>query len=383
MSAFLPILDQYSPQWIEEQFQQVSISTIQQALQQARQGLSLSPVQLAGMLSPQAESLLEEMAQTSYAITRQRFGNIIQLFVPLYLSNECLCHCTYCGFSRPNQINRLTLSSNQFKIEANFLYKQGFRNILLLSGEDARYVNTETLVTTAQQIREQFSSISIEVQPLRTEQYQKLVQSGIDGVTVYQETYDRDVYRKVHLAGKKKNFTYRLETPERAGKAGMKRIGIGVLLGLSNWRYEAFYVALHAQFLEKSFWKSHLSISFPRMREAVGKTEEFFAISDSNFVQVLTALRCFLPNVGMILSTREAPEFRDHVFPLGITQMSTGSRTSPGGYLQENKSTVQFEIEDHRSPRQFVQMLMQKGYEPVWKDWDYTFQMSATQEVGR
>lgn len=372
-STFRNVMERYPRAWVQQQMATVTPQKVESALRRASHYQRLTPENLIALLSPQAHVYLEDLAQISLQLTQQRFGKIIQMYVPLYLSNECLCNCTYCGFSYNNDIVRKTLNDDEILQEAQFLYDQGFRHILLLSGEDARYVGVPQLQHAVQLIQDKFSSISIEVQPLRTEQYAELVDAGIDGLTVYQETYDRDLYRQIHLSGGKKRFDYRLAAPERGGEAGMRKLGIGALLGLVDWRTEAFYVGLHAQFLERKYWRSHISISFPRIREATGQHGNFLPVSDPDFVQAMTALRAFLPNVGMVLSTRETSEFRDNVFPLCITQMSAGSRTTIGGYFEENDSGAQFELEDHRSPEEVASMIQQTGYDPVWKDWDVAF----------
>ena len=372
-STFKEVLQTYSSSWILQTIQSSTPTQVEVALSRAARAQRLTPEHFLALLSPGAQPYIEEMAQISMRITQQRFGKVIQMYVPLYLSNECLCDCTYCGYSKVNQITRLTLNKDQILKECDFLCQQGFRHILLLSGEDARYVNSRTLCETVQWIRPIFSSISIEVQPMKVEEYARLVESGVDGVTVYQETYNQDAYQKVHLAGRKKVYDYRLETPERAATAGVRRINIGALLGLSDWQYDGFCVGLHAWFLEKKYWRSQFSISLPRIREATGLAADYQGVSDPIFVQLMTALRLFLPNIGITLSTRETARFRDHVFPLGVTQMSAGSRTTPGGYIEENHSGAQFEVEDRRSPNEVVRMIQQRGYEAVWKDWDPSF----------
>ncbi|MBF0352842.1 MAG: 2-iminoacetate synthase ThiH [SAR324 cluster bacterium] len=368
--TFNEVFLQFTKDQILKQLESTTEDQVRNTLKQVTAGHSLSPEQFLALLSPQADRQLEQMAQISARNTRQRFGNVVQLYVPLYLSNECLCDCTYCGYSKNNSIARLTLNKDQILEESLALHRMGFRHILLLSGEDARYVNDTTLADVAEWIRPYFSSISIEVQPLKTEEYARLVRAGIDGLTVYQETYDREIYSLVHLAGKKKHFDYRLATPERGGEAGMRRINVGALLGLSDWRYDGFCAGLHASFLEKKFWQSHISVSLPRMRQAAGAHHKLFQVTDRNFVQLMTALRLFLPNAGITLSTRESASLRDHLVSLGVTQMSAGSRTTPGGYSEENHTGKQFEIEDKRTPDEVAAMLRKQGFDPVWKDWD-------------
>ena len=328
---------------------------------------------LLSLLSPAAETSLEEMAQRAHRLTEQRFGRVISLFAPLYLSNVCTNSCVYCGFNLSNPVERLTLTVAQVEVEGKHLREQGFRHVLLVSGEAPQVVNMEYLLNAVKTLRRWFASISIELYPMDNTAYEKLIAQGVDGLVVYQETYDEERYREVHPAGKKKDYRWRLETPERGGHAGFRRIGIGALLGLSDWRVDGFYLALHARYLLRNFWKSHLTISFPRLRPAAGGYKPPCPVSDAQMVQLLAALRLFLPDAGLILSTRESPHLRDHLIPLGITSMSAGSSTEPGGYAHCTQAEAQFEIADHRPPQVVVEVISQKGYEPVWKDWDGAF----------
>jgi len=328
---------------------------------------------LISLLSPAAERTLEEMAQRAHLLTEQRFGRVISLFAPLYLSNECTNSCVYCGFNVQNPVDRLTLTNEQAAAEASHLHAQGFRHILLVSGEAPNIVTMEYLSNTLKQLRPKFSSISIELYPMPTNDYQTLIAQGVDGLVVYQETYNQKRYSDVHPAGSKRDYRWRLETPERGGKAGFRRIGIGALLGLGNWRVEGFFLALHARYLLRKFWRSHITISFPRLRPAAGEYEPPFPVSDAHLVQLMTALRLLLPDAGLILSTRETPYLRDHLIPIGVTSMSAGSRTAPGGYAHDVQAEAQFDIADHRSAQAVATMIRDKGYEPVWKDWDAAF----------
>jgi 2-iminoacetate synthase len=328
---------------------------------------------LISLLSPAAEDFLEELAQRAHLLTQQRFGRVINLFAPLYLSNVCTNSCVYCGFNVGNQVERLTLNVDQAETESKYLYENGFRHLLLVSGEAPRIVTLEYLAAVVERIRSMFSSISIEIYPMERSAYQKLIHQGVDGLVIYQETYNEDKYAEVHPAGKKKDYCWRLETPERGGQARFRRIGIGALLGLSDWRTEGFYLALHGRYLLRHYWQSHLTISFPRLRPASGGYQPPHPVTDTNLVQLLTALRLFLPDAGLILSTRESPDLRNHLIPLGITSMSAGSRTNPGGYVHTDEAEAQFEIADHRSSKEIAEIIKQKGYEPVWKDWDAAF----------
>jgi 2-iminoacetate synthase len=313
------------------------------------------------------------MAQKAHLLTQQRFGRTIGLFAPLYLSNVCTNACVYCGFNVHNPAERLTLTAEQAAAEGKHLHDLGFRHLLLVSGEAPQTVTVEYLTGVMERIRPLFSSISIEIYPLETADYRALIRHGVDGLVIYQETYDEKRYGEVHPAGKKRNYRRRLETPERGGRAGFRRIGIGALLGLNDWRTEGFFLALHARYLMRTFWKSHITISFPRLRPAAGGFQPPYPVPDIHMVQLMTALRLFLPDAGLVLSTREAPSLRDNLIPLGITSMSAGSRTEPGGYVHDSQAEAQFEIADNRSPQAVSDMIRRKGYEPVWKDWDAAF----------
>lgn len=328
---------------------------------------------LISLLSPAAEPYLEEMAQGAHRLTLRRFGNVINLFAPLYISNVCVNRCAYCGFNAGNPVARLTLSIEQIEAEGRAIRELGFRHLLLVSGEAPKIVTMDYLKGALDALRPMFPSLSIEIFPLDTASYAELIGHGLDGLVVFQETYDEEFYAKVHLGGKKRDFRWRLETPDRGGSAGFRRLGLGALLGLTDWRVEGFFLALHAQYLLRTYWKSQVGISFPRLRPAAGEYQPNHPLSDANFVQLLTALRLFLPDASLVLSTREPPWLRDHLVPLGITTMSAGSHTEPGGYSRKSEGEAQFEVADNRSPAAVAAMLREKGYEPVWKDWDSIF----------
>ena len=364
----------------------------------SRQRLSLAD--FANLLSPRAHDLLEPLCRRSQALTQQRFGKVIRLFAPLYLSNECINNCRYCGFSRDNPILRVTLSVSEVRCEALALKKQGFRNLLVVAGEHPKFVSRNYLVECVRVLGQVVPGVSLEVGPMESADYQPLVAAGAEGLVVYQETYDRNVYAQMHTAGPKRNFDWRLETPERAYAAGFRRLGIGALYGLGDWRLEAIALAAHADYLLRNCWKAQLTISLPRLRPCAGEFEPLTQITDRELVQLLCAFRLFLPDVGLVLSTREPAKLRDGLIPLGITLMSAGSHTEPGGYTgagRENihrtergrivalasgssewapmdqratNATGQFDIADHRSPDEVADLIRRLGYEPVWKDWD-------------
>ncbi len=322
------------------------------------------------LISPAAAPYLEQMAQNSQVITQKRFGKTIQLFAPLYVSNECNNICTYCGFSFDNNVKRKTLSENELLQEAEMLKQKGFNHILLVSGEANHTVNTNYFLKAVELLKYKFANISIEVQPLEANEYAALQVAGVYSVLVYQETYHQQVYKKYHPKGKKSNFQYRLETPDRIGSSGIHKIGLGVLLGLEDWRTDSFFCALHLEYLQKKYWQTKYSISFPRMRPAEGIIEPNVIVSDRELLQLICAYRLLNENVELSISTRESEKFRDHVVNLGATSMSAGSKTNPGGYAAEPESLKQFEISDERRVEEFIAVITTNGYEAVWKDWD-------------
>lgn len=322
------------------------------------------------LVSPAAREYLPVMAEESQRITQRRFGKTIQLYAPMYLSNECQNICTYCGFSFHNKIARKTLTDEEILREVAVIESYGYNHILLVSGEAQKTVGSDYFENAVRLIRPHFSHISLEVQPLEEEEYRRLMEAGVQTVLVYQETYNRERYKSYHPKGKKSNFSYRLDTPERLGRAGIYKIGLGALLGLEEWRTDTACVALHLEYLRKKFWRTKYSISFPRLRPAEGYLEPNVVMTDRDLVQLICAFRLFDENVELSLSTRESPTFRDNALKLGVTSMSAGSKTEPGGYSKPHAALAQFEISDERTPAEVAQMIASQGYEPVWKDWD-------------
>ena len=369
-----------------------SATAVEQSAHVARPHLG----DFANLISPAGTHQLEQLGRRAAELTRQRFGKVIRLFAPLYLSNECINNCRYCGFSRDNAIVRVTLSVEDVLREARALKEQGFRNLLLVAGEHPKFVSTGYLQQCVEALREEVPGISLEVGPMGTDSYRSLAQAGADGLVVYQETYDRAVYAQMHTAGPKRDFNWRLETPERAYAGGFRRLGIGALYGMSDWRHEAISLAAHAGYLLRHCWKAQLTLSLPRLRPCAGEFNPTQPISDRELLQLVCALRIFLPDAGIVLSTREPARLRNGLIPLGVTMMSAGSHTEPGGYtgagrehlhftkrgrivpLTENASewsaadgaTGQFEIADERSPEEVASVIARLGFEPVWKDWD-------------
>jgi len=367
--TFLDIIKDYDPQQVRESIEGKTAADVERALAAER----LRPDDLQALLSPAAASYLEQMAARAHRLTLQRFGKNILMYAPLYISNLCTNGCRYCGFSATNQVPRRTLTLDEVWTEAKVLHDLGFRHILLVTGESPKAVNNDYLAACVQRIRPLFSSISIEVYPMETEGYRQMVEAGVDGLTIYQETFNRELYEEMHPFGKKRDYDFRLLTPERGGAAGLRRIGLGFLLGLGEFRSEAFFLGLHALHLSRHYWRTQVSVSFPRIRPADGGFQPLHPVSDRNFVQLICALRLLLPDAGLVLSTRESAALRDNLLPLGITQMSAGSCTAPGGYADKDLSTQQFAIDDDRSPEEVCRLIRSRGYEAVWKDWDEAF----------
>ncbi len=332
---------------------------------------------LAALLSPAADEYLPAMARRSADITHQRFGSVMQLYAPLYLSNYCKNRCAYCGFSVDNAIDRRVLTLDEAEQEATILQDRGFNHVLLVSGEAPGVLGVDSLEELAVRLRDRFAAIAIEVQPLATEDYARLFTAGITAVAIYQETYDQNIYDQVHLSGPKKDFAQRLEAPARVAAAGMREVGIGVLLGLSDWRAEGVALGAHLAWLRKKYWQTACTVSFPRLRPAEGDFAPLVHVSERNLSQLIFALRIFDPDVGLVVSTREEARYRDGMIGLGPTRYSAGSCTVPGGYAHPEYSGEQFAIGDHRSLDEICETLRKNGYDPVRKDWDATFQRAV------
>jgi 2-iminoacetate synthase len=315
---------------------------------------------------------IEEIAQHAHALTVRRFGRTIKLYAPVYISNECINGCSYCGFNAENDIERRTLTVAEAVREVEAVVAKGHRHVLLVSGEKPDAVDANRISSIARSVREMTAGISIEVQPMDEASYRELVRSGVSGVTLYQETYDEKTYGLMHRFGPKSSYGSRIEAIDAAGRAGMRFLGIGALLGLHDWRCEALSLTNHARQLMKKFWRAHVAISVPRIRDSASGFSMPCPVSDRELAHMICALRLSLPDCGISLSTREPSALRESLLPLGITQMSAGSVTSPGGYSQGKgkKDLEQFHIEDTRSPAEFAAMLKAMGYDAVWKDWE-------------
>ena len=322
------------------------------------------------LISPAAVPFLEEMAQRSMELTRKRFGKTIQLYIPLYLSNYCANSCVYCGFSCSNTVERKILSLAEVQNEVAAIKKMGYDHILLVSGEAPGKANAGYFQEVLAMIRDDFSQLAMEVQPLEQHEYEQLIDRGLSFVCLYQETYNQHNYGKYHPQGPKADFKYRLETPDRLGRAKIHKIGLACLLGLEDWRTDSLFTAIHLNYLEKTYWQTRFSVSLPRLRPHEGHFQPKHVVGDRNMVQLICAWRLFSPEVEISISTRESRRFRDNILRLGVTSFSAGSSTKPGGYANPGDELQQFSVDDNRSPREIANMIRQQGYEPVWKDWD-------------
>lgn len=341
---------------------------VELALANPRRGLD----DFMALISPAAEPFLPRMAELAERLTRQRFGNTVGFYVPLYLSNLCANDCSYCGFSMSNRLKRKTLNAEEIERECLALKARGFDSVLLVTGEHETKVGMDYFREQLPRIRRHFSTLAMEVQPLSEAEYAELKTLGLDAVMVYQETYHAPAYARHHLRGNKQDIEWRLATPDRLGRAGVDKIGLGALIGLSpDWRADSYFVAEHLAWLERHHWQSRYSLSFPRLRPCTGGLEPEVCMSDRQLVQLICAWRLFSPTLDLSLSTRESPAFRNGALRLGITQMSAESRTQPGGYAEGDKEELeQFAIHDDRSLGEVAAAVRQAGLQPVFKDWE-------------
>jgi 2-iminoacetate synthase len=348
-------------------FERVTPEQVEAALTREK----LSEKDFLALLSPTASGYLEAMARKAHLLTEQYFGRTIQLFIPLYISNFCANECIYCGFHRGNNISRKKLSLAEIEIEAKAIAATGMRHLLLLTGEAPGVTPIDYLEDAVRLLKKYFASVAIEIFPMDTDDYSRLQKAGVDGLTLYQEVYDENRYALVHKAGRKTDFRYRLDAPERGARAGFRMVNVGPLLGLGEVRSEVFFCGLHAKYLDDTFLQTEIGLSLPRMNPAEGNYQPEFEADDRTFVQFMTALRCFLPRAGITVSTRESAVFRDNLIRLGVTRFSAGSCTGVGGYGErQDTGTPQFEITDERGVEEVVQAIRNAGYQPVYKDWD-------------
>ena len=330
------------------------------------------------LLNDETRLFIDDLRKTAYAVTLQRHGKVIRFYAPIYVSNECNNKCVYCGFNSSNNIKRVTLTPDEVISEAKIIKDMGIEHLLVVAGENKKIIGTDYLKNISKILSKEFATVSVEIAPMDTQEYKQLFESGIDGVTCYQETYDPERYKECHPAGPKSDRFKRLDTLDRAGTSGMRSLGVGALLGLDDFRTEAFFVALHARYLEKKYWKSSVSVSFPRIRPSESGFQPLYPVNDDTLLHIISVLRLFLPDSNLVMSTRESGPFRDKAIFYGINQMSAGSKTNPLGYstikdTNTSEPGKQFEISDQRSPKEIAEKLSITGYDPVFKDWDKGF----------
>jgi len=364
--SFYPICAELEAAPLGEQLAGMTETDVRRALG----ATSCSREDFLALMSPAATPFLEEMAQKASQLTLQHFGRTIHLFTPLYLSNYCANHCVYCGFNAKNNIPRTQLEPEQLDEEARAIAATGLKHLLILTGESRKKASPEYLESCMEVLRKYFPSVSIEIYAMDEDEYARLVKAGVDGLTIYQETYDEVLYDTLHPCGPKKDFRYRLDAPERGCKAGMRVVNIGALLGLGDWHKDAIITAMHTQYLMDRYPNVDVAVSLPRMRPHVGEYQPASIVSDKDMVQTMLAMRIFQPRLGITVSTRESAEFRENILPLGVTKMSAGVSTAVGGHSQDGDKVGQFDISDGRSVDEMCDMLRKRGYQPVFKDWE-------------
>lgn len=362
--SFYQLFQQYKEFNFENFFAQVADQDVQRVIAKEHIGVR----DFLTLLSPIAVKYLEPMAQRAYQLTRQQFGKVILLYTPMYLANYCSNQCVYCGFNVKNDLPRKKLTIEEVEAEGKAISETGLRHILILTGESRGHSPVSYIKDCVVALKKYFTSISIEIYPLEEDEYRELISAGVDGLTLYQEVYDEKTYGSIHLAGPKKDYLFRLNGPERALEARMRSVNVGALYGLADWRKEAFFTGLHADYLQNKYLDSEISVSLPRMRPHVGDYAPQYPVDDKGLVQIMLALRLFQPRMGITLSTRESIELRNNLLPLGVTKMSAGVTTAVGGHTQTDE-TRQFEISDGRTVQEMKHLLLNKGFQPVFKDW--------------
>lgn len=373
--GFADIIDNYDWEESVRLSEDASLEEVDEVLNKA--SFSTKPLtaeDLGILISPAATARLERMAELAKKFTDQRFGKTVSLYIPMYVGNACTNKCVYCGFNHDNEFERKILSLQEIKEECLAIKKLGpFQNLLIVAGEYPSKCGVDYLEKVLEVCRPYFHNLTLEVQPLKSADYYRLSQSGLNGVVCFQETYNRKAYKNYHPRGMKSHFDWRLNGFDRMGEAGLHKIGLGALLGLENWRGEAVMIARHLRYLQKRYWKSKYSLNFPRLRPSESGYAPNYVVSDRDIVQLMCAFRIFDHDLDLSFSTRESSFFRNSIIGLGVTSLSAGSRTEPGGYTRKNSALEQFEINDSRAPVEVEQAIINRGYDPIWKDWDSIF----------
>lgn len=373
--GFADIIDQWDWDETVAAIDATTAADVERVLAKAsRGGKPLTPEDFMCLISPAADPYLEQMARLANMYTRERFGNTISMYIPMYVSNACTNKCVYCGFNHDNPFSRTTLTMEQIEAECKAIKRLGpFDNLLIVSGEYPSVCGVEYLERTLHTCRPYFNNLTIEVQPMKTEYYERLTHSGLNGVVCFQETYHREAYKKYHPRGMKSHYEWRLNGFDRMGQAGVHKIGMGVLIGLEDWRADVTMMARHLRYLQRHYWRTRYSVNFPRMRPSESGYQPNVVLTDRELARLTVAFRLFDHDVDISYSTRETPHFRDNMMRLGVTSMSAGSRTEPGGYVSTPDALEQFEVSDERTPAEVAAAIERGGYDVVWKDWDQIF----------
>lgn len=373
--GFADVIDSYSWEDTVAAVEAASSQDVSNVLARAASKKPLSPEELGILLSPAATDFIEDMARLSKTFTDERFGKTVSLYIPMYVSNACTNKCVYCGFNHDNPLERVTLSQEDIRRECKAIKRLGpFDNLLVVAGEYPSLSGVDYLRDVLKTCSEFFNNLTVEVQPMKAKDYAALVEAGLYGVVCFQETYHRDAYKKYHPHGMKSHFDWRLNGFDRMGEAGVHKIGIGALLGLEDWRAEAVMMGRHLRYLQKKYWRSRFSINFPRLCPSESGFNPNMPVSDRDLLQLILAFRIFDHDIDISISTRERAPLRDNLVSLGVTSLSAGSKTEPGGYEVFPEALEQFETTDTRSPREVAEAIEMRGYQPVWKDWDKTLQ---------
>lgn len=363
--SFYEVINKYKEIDIDKYLENVTDDDVLRSLSKD----NLDDYDILNLLSKTALNHLEAMAQKANKLTNQHFGKTISLYTPMYIANYCVNKCVYCGYNIESGIKRKKLSLEEIEVEGNCISEKGFKHLLLLTGESKIHSSVEYIGDAVEVLKDKFPSLSIEVYPMDVDEYKYIVDKGVEGLTIYQETYDEDVYKKVHIKGPKSNYNYRLDAPERGAKAGMRSISIGALLGLSEFRKETFFTILHGKYLKQKYPHIELCYSTPRMRPFKGCYEGVIDISDTDLVQAMLCMRLFDPHAGINLSTRENLNMRRNLIPLGVTKLSAGVSTDVGGHSQDEHDTAQFKTNEDSELYDVCNMLKSIGYQHVFKDW--------------
>lgn len=374
-TGFADVIDQYDWDETSAQIMQTTAVDVERVLAVAtRNERQLTPEEFMVLISPAAAQYIEDMAVLSRRFTQEKFGNTISMYIPMYVSNACANACVYCGFNHANKMERKILNMHEIDAECRAIKQLApFENLLLVSGEFPSLCGTDYFVDVLRTCRPHFHNLTIEVQPMRTAQYKRLVEEGLNGVVCFQETYHRERYKEYHPRGMKSIFEWRLNGFDRMGRAGVHKIGLGVLIGLEDWRTDLTMLARHLRYLQKNYWRTRYSVNFPRMCPSESGFQPKVVMTDKELAQLTFAFRIFDHEIDISYSTREKQSFRDNMMSLGVTSLSAGSKTEPGGYVSSPDALEQFTITDGRTPAEVSKSIYNHGYEPVWKDWDAVF----------